>query len=231
MAEENIYAPPSASLEPTPIAGEVSLARPFRGLPKLVCALMLVDLITNISGSCFSWLSLLLSAEFMEDVPGRWSSVVGVTTTALDGAISITYLLCVIFFSKWIYRAHVNAKAYDYPMRFSPAWAVGSFFVPIVCIFRPYQAMKELWIASAGPRYEGTRELRVWWALWFVVGIVPLLLWWAIPSSLAEQEILVLDGVVELISIGLYILLYRAAATIVRTITEYQETDERLVVE
>ena len=31
-------------------------------------------------------------------------------------------------------------------MQVSPAWAVGGFFVPIIHLFLPYQAVKEIWV-------------------------------------------------------------------------------------
>jgi hypothetical protein len=33
-------------------------------------------------------------------------------------------------------------------LKYSPGWAVGSFFVPILNIFRPYQIAQEIWKAS-----------------------------------------------------------------------------------
>lgn len=96
-------------------------------------------------------------------------------------AVSIVYLLNFIvtgiIFLKWIYRAHINARGFGAEgMTHSPGWAVGSFFVPILCLFRPYQAMKELWQASRDPLNWQSQEtgavLSVWWTLWIISTIL-----------------------------------------------------------
>jgi hypothetical protein len=44
----------------------------------------------------------------------------------------------------WIYRANANAHALGGDLSVSPGWAVGWFFVPIACLFKPYLAMRRL---------------------------------------------------------------------------------------
>ena len=52
----------------------------------------------------------------------------------------------------WIHRANHNARQLGADdMRFTPGWAVGWYFVPIAWFWKPYQAMKEIWLASANP--------------------------------------------------------------------------------
>src|SRR5262249_59327981 len=57
---------------------------------------------------------------------------------------------------------------------FSPGWAAGSFFIPIVHLWKPYQAVKEIWRASEP---DGTPFWKVnsrpavfpvWWATWII---------------------------------------------------------------
>ena len=73
----------------------------------------------------------------------------------------------------WTHRANYNARqlgAFD--MAFSPGWAVGWHFIPIAWFWKPYQAMREIWQASAGPanwkRQAGSPLLAWWWALWIL---------------------------------------------------------------
>ena len=66
------------------------------------------------------------------------------------------YLLAAIAFLTWIHRASVNIHALlhtseDPPIRFSPGWAVGWWFVPIASLWMPYQVMKDLWARSHPP--------------------------------------------------------------------------------
>lgn len=59
------------------------------------------------------------------------------------------YLFTVVIFGRWIVRANKNVRAFGADgLRITPGWAVGYFFVPIINLWRPYQAMKDLWRAS-----------------------------------------------------------------------------------
>lgn len=58
----------------------------------------------------------------------------------------------IILFVKWIYRASFNARALGAQnMKFTPGWSVGYYFIPFLNLWRPYQAMKEIWKASKNP--------------------------------------------------------------------------------
>ncbi|HSG66518.1 MAG TPA: DUF4328 domain-containing protein, partial [Gammaproteobacteria bacterium] len=44
----------------------------------------------------------------------------------------------------WIHRANYNARQLGAAgLRFTPGWAVGWYFIPILNLWKPYQAMKE----------------------------------------------------------------------------------------
>lgn len=97
---------------------------------------------------------------------------------ALIGLIYIVaYLTTTIVFGRWIYVANVNCRGFGATgMKFTPGWAVGGYFVPILNLFRPYQAMKEIWQASSNPRrWENepvSRILPIWWTLWLVSNFI-----------------------------------------------------------
>ena len=84
------------------------------------------------------------------------------------GVVQICAALAkIVVFAMWIYRANFNARALGaQDLEFSPGWAVGYFFVPILCLWKPYQAIKEIWRASKAP------ESWVW------VKAGPALPWW-----------------------------------------------------
>lgn len=85
----------------------------------------------------------------------------------------IAFLASVVFVAMWIYRAHANLRAADIETEFSPGWAVGWYFVPIANLFKPFQAMRELWNAShMAPTDFGSDapgDVKVWWGF-FIVG-------------------------------------------------------------
>jgi hypothetical protein len=116
------------------------------------------------------WLSLYQSSEAGAD-PER---------IELLGLISIAALamliVCVILVSCWTYRASANAHGFSGEMTISPGWAVGWYFIPIANLFKPFQAMREIWLASHFRGYwhdERTPLLLVaWWTLWIVTNIL-----------------------------------------------------------
>ncbi len=93
----------------------------------------------------------------------------------------------------WIHRANSNARALGATgMTFTPGWAVGWYFVPIAWWWKPYQAMRETWCASADP--ANWRRQRVppilgwWWALWIVSFWVLVTASWAVPRGMEEAR-------------------------------------------
>jgi hypothetical protein len=92
-------------------------------------------------------------------------------------------LLTAVFFLIWIYRAHKNLKVLGATeLKYSPGWAVGGFFVPLLNLFRPYQVITEIWKASSnGARRGGGTNWKfenvpayfsLWWGLWLLSGFL-----------------------------------------------------------
>ncbi len=73
---------------------------------------------------------------------------------------------------KWIYRASRNAHALATGLRMSPAWTIGSYFVPIAAFWKPFQGLADAWRVSADPHAWRSVPtpgiLRIWWALWLI---------------------------------------------------------------
>lgn len=97
---------------------------------------------------------------------------VGFASIADLGALLLSALLV----GCWIYRANANAHALGGDLTITPGWAVGWYFVPFACLFKPYMAMKEIWLASHyGSNWgdgEATGLLGWWWGLWLLNGFL-----------------------------------------------------------
>ena len=77
------------------------------------------------------------------------------------------YLILMVTFLVWIFRANKNLGALTpEPMTFSPGWAVGWYFVPILNLYQPYQAMKEIWGRSHGDEEPLEATVQWWWGVW-----------------------------------------------------------------
>ena len=90
------------------------------------------------------------------------TGIVGISQLVLFCLLGITFL-------RWIYRANKNLRELSgRTMYFTPGWAVGWYFVPIANLFKPFQAMKEIWEVSHKNQDDATALLGVWWALWLI---------------------------------------------------------------
>lgn len=88
----------------------------------------------------------------------------------------VIFLVSGILFLKWIYRANFNARQLGASgMWFSPGWSIGWYFIPFANLWRPYQAMKEIWKASSNPQEWKSQPvpslLGWWWFVWIVSNV------------------------------------------------------------
>ena len=102
------------------------------------------------------------------------------------------YLTTMVFVLVWIHRANHNVRELGGSgLRFSPAGAIGWYFVPILHLWRPYRAMKEIWQASLAPHDWHGRPipviLPIWWTLWLVSHVLGNLDW-RLVGSLNEDS-------------------------------------------
>lgn len=106
--------------------------------------------------------------EINNKVPTTYSTIVGFMTLG----IMVVYFVSVVIVSMWIYRAHANVRDAGYSTDYTPAWAIGWFFIPFANLFKPLDAMGSLWYASGGGDDDGeserpkSRKMYVWWATW-----------------------------------------------------------------
>ena len=91
------------------------------------------------------------------------------------GAVFVS-LVTIAIVGRWIYRASVNAHAMTDEMSITPGWAVGWYFVPFANLVKPFQAMKEIWLAShrqgSGDDVRGSAILGWWWGLWLLSNLL-----------------------------------------------------------
>lgn len=179
----NPYASPTTVDPFAPKLAEPPGGPPFRsgaGRARLTSVMLALCAVVNVGliGSTALELNLLLNSE--------WGSIDPDAAAANDlrqGAVAIVLILVMIFtiisFSFWKYRAYENLPALGArEVRYSPGWAVGFYFIPILNLFRPCQAMFDIWRGSdpaqvppAG-RPASASLVGWWWGLWIVAGMV-----------------------------------------------------------
>jgi Domain of unknown function (DUF4328) len=121
--------------------------------------------------------------------------------TTSDAHVSTAGLLylaglvpAVVVYLMWIHRAVANLALVRsgnlaQPLRFSPGWAVGWYFVPIMNLFRPIQVMGELYRES-DPGHRSTALIVWWWLLWVLAAVLGAGLTGLVVDSGAGQAII-----------------------------------------
>jgi len=159
-------------------AGAASSSSGFRDPGTLTRALRLF-MYLGIALGALSLVSQLLELQLLNDMQAGRSPAPGeVASNDLRQQIVaslrvINFVVVIVLFCIWIYRANYNARqlgAAD--MQFTPGWAVGWYFIPIANLWKPYQAMREIWQASASPAHWQQQPrgsvLPLWWTFFLL---------------------------------------------------------------
>ncbi|MBC8051322.1 MAG: DUF4328 domain-containing protein [Chitinophagales bacterium] len=85
----------------------------------------------------------------------------------------LLFIMTAFLILKWIYRANLNARALGAEgMQYTPEWSVAWFFFPIVNLWKPYQAVKEICRASrTSENWSGLAisDTAHWWWIFFLI--------------------------------------------------------------
>jgi len=174
LGDQPSAAPPRLAQEPPEVEGYHFVIDPT-GLTKFLQGLLWASVVV----AC---LALLIDLEEVVRVqlgqltPDQLSGsdpmqgVVGLSQAGLGIVTGIVFL-------KWVYRAYKNIQGFGAEgLRFSPGWAVGYYFIPILSLIRPVQVMSEIWRVSQDPRNwlrsRGSWLIWTWWALFLLYSIV-----------------------------------------------------------
>jgi uncharacterized protein DUF4328 len=209
--------------------------RPLRGRAQVVIVLLVVSSFI----SCFSIL-FELDGRALLDRLAAGKPVGPAEIQAADdhmdligGLWGITFLCTGIAFIAWFFRAYQNIERLGAcGLRVKHGWAIGSWFVPILSLFRPKQIMNDIWRASdpALPAVEarGWQDAAVpgllhgWWAAFLVAGVAINAGWRMMESAetLAARRS---AGTVAMLADGTLILGAGLAVLVVCAVTSRQD--------
>lgn len=135
-------------------------------------------------------------------------------------------VLTAIVFGRWIVQANKNVRALGAAgLRVTPGWAVGYLFVPIVSLWKPYQAMSDLWRASRDPAAWTSVPrgsiLPIWWGLWVASNVIGQV---AFRATMAAEGLEALRDatIIQMVTEAIHIPLCLAARVLVTQIGEAQ---------
>ncbi|HMF15890.1 MAG TPA: DUF4328 domain-containing protein [Gemmataceae bacterium] len=120
-------------------------------------------------------------------------SLCGIVEIAVGIAMAVVFLM-------WIYSAYANLQTLGtHRLQYSPGWAVGYFFIPILNLFRPIQVVQEIWRQSDPQNRDSNSAMAgFWWACWLINGILG-----QISFRLALKTDATLDEIRAALNIGI----------------------------
>ena len=125
--------------------------------------------------SSYSQYNLLKSLQNNEEVTDQMLNSNDTRQQIIGILYFIVFIISAVTFIQWFRRAYYNLNIRT-NCNHSEGWASGSWFVPIISLYRPYQIMKEMstkttqLIKSKNSDYleSNTMTIGLWWTLWIV---------------------------------------------------------------
>ena len=136
--------------------------------------------LTFVNMGAMAWRYFLLS-DVQADPDNVDMSMIEASDTliiAANVAHIVIVILSVVFFIMWFRRAYYNLHMLPWHnARYTEGWAAGSWFVPIIYRWWPYQIMMDIWRGTQNALKERLGEPQSaaivgwWWALYLIISI------------------------------------------------------------
>lgn len=148
--------------------------KPLSGLTRLLTRMLYIY--TFIVG-CAILADIYWWIEYANYSSSQDVSEVYLASDMVNGVVGITqsgvYIALAVIFLKWIYRINKNLSVRSSTrMEFTPGWSIGWYFIPFANLFKPYQAMKEIWKSAHQEWAVKSSILGWWWFLWLTSSYV-----------------------------------------------------------
>jgi len=136
--------------------------------------------LTIVNMAAMAWRYFLLS-DVQADPENVDMNMIEASDTliiATNVAHLIIVILSIVFFIMWFRRAYYNLHMLPWHnARYTEGWAAGSWFLPIINLWWPYQIMMDIWRGTQNALKERLGEPRSaaivgwWWALHLITSI------------------------------------------------------------
>jgi hypothetical protein len=172
-----------------------------------------------VAGSVLVLADLFVTSQILDrgQVPEELARRVTVFAVLISIATVVAWML-------WQHASHKRLHDLGVPgLTFTPGWAVGWWFIPFANLFKPFQAIQELWQASEPVTPGVARPVRsypliiVWWVTFLVSRVLAGFVGGRATEGQSELEgvfILVIPG--DILTIAAAVL----AAGLVHTLEE-----------
>lgn len=163
--------------------------------------------------------------------PDRSEFIALIVTAAYLG-LAAAFFVTIVMVCKWVRRAHANLYAAGIAdLEFTPRWAVIWYFIPIANLFKPYQAMQELWNTSRQlhdyPTEQAPTLVRLWWSAFIGSGILTAIGFLIETGTLPAEIGITTGALISAAGTLLFILSANMLLQLIRDITEAQRNGLR----
>jgi hypothetical protein len=183
----------------------------------------------SVLGSNYLQYNLLQQVARNELVPQADLDGNDVRQMMVGGAHFLFFVIAAIVFMIWFHRVYANLEALGArSLTYTPGWAVGCWFVPILNLFRPVQIAQEIWRKSeptGAPLVDDDSHtsslIGLWWAGWIgsnFITQVSLRLGWSARTPQDLVSATMWQMISDIVSCGAAIL----ALVVVHEITSRQ---------
>ena len=196
----------------------------------IVLALEIVNLISSYMQ--YDLLQTVVNGGFLSDETVEAND----TREQICGIVYfIAYLISGITFIMWFRRAYFNLHQKANYLTHSEGWAAGSWFVPIVNLYCPYQIMKEIYVETkklftkkglSDKIDYSTSYLGLWWTLWIISAFIGQFVFRFAFKSADTMDNLITTTVTQMISNVLGIPL---ALITIKIIKDYSKVEPLLI--
>ena len=159
------------------------MLKPNQKRSEIAITLIWICLIVNLISLFSSYLQYELLTQLSNGVEiANYKLEQNDSREQLLGVVTlIVSIISAVTFIQWFRRAYFNLHSLVPNLTYTEGWAAGSWFVPIIGFYRPYQIMMELYNKTIA-RLEETKLIdnqsydvsfvKVWWVLWIIVSII-----------------------------------------------------------
>jgi hypothetical protein len=186
-APVNPYSPPAVAIDAGgfPPVASTRFFRSLTPLTKWITIIFGLMILVELVSDVHAMVTINVMGRVLAEAPYDEAELTAIDTrnmalVVLSLAAGIT---AVVLFCMFMVRANKNARSFGSPMSIRPGWAAGYFFVPVVSLWKPYQAMKEIWQGSDPDPNAVALAVRVpsllgwWWALYLLHNVGSRAVW------------------------------------------------------
>jgi hypothetical protein len=164
-----------------------------------------------------------------------YNPTLAVALGATNLLVSLFFLLSAVPVLGWIYRAHANLHdAGVEELKYSPGWALGGYFVPLVNLVVPFRAMRELYNRSHGEKpwdsAAAVGDVTSWWTCQIAaIGVATVAAFVALLATIPNLYVIQPVGVNTGLGLFALLLFFGAGTYLFRTVSAVTSAQRQMM--